>query len=141
MADDVEVTTILRRAPELGYEVLPGVSKRRTWSTEEKFRILAQAEAPGSSVKLACQAHGVSSGQFYTWRKQFRTGELTGFVPVSVVAEPPSLPAAVPVTDEPASAPAGAPGLVEVELPSGVKLRISGEVEAVALRRILSALR
>ncbi len=141
MADGVEVETILRRAPELGYEVLPGVSKRRSWSTEEKLRILAQAAAPGSSVKLACRAHGVSSGQFYTWRKQFRSGELTGFVPVSVVAEPLSLPAHVPPKEEPAPAPMPAPGLVEVELPSGVRLRISGEVETVALRRILSALR
>jgi len=139
LADGVEVETILRRAPELGYEVLPGVSKRRSWSTEEKPRILAQAEAPGSSVKLACRAHGVSSGQFYTWRKQFRSGELTGFVPVSVVPEPPSLAAPVPATEDPAPTPA--PGLVEVELPSGVRLRITGEVETVALRRILSALR
>ena len=143
MADgvEVEVETILRRAPELGCEVLPGISKRRSWSTEEKLRILAQATAPGSSVKLACRAHGVSSGQFYTWRKQFRSGELTGFMPVSVVAEPPSLPVPSPVKEVPAPAPVLAPGLVEVELPSGVRLRISGEVETVALRRILSALR
>jgi transposase len=114
--------------------------KRRSWSTEEKLRILAQSEAPGSSVKLACRAHGVSSGQFYTWRKQLRSGELTGFVPVSVMPEPPS-PSPVPTRDAPPSALATAPGLVEVELPGGVKLRISGEVEAVALRRILSALR
>ena len=139
MADGVEVETILRRAPELGCEVLPGVSKRRSWSTEEKLRILVQAATPGSSVKLACRAHGVSSEQFYTWRKQFRSGELTGFMPVSVVAEPQSLPA--PVKEEPAPALPPAPGLVEVELPSGVRLRISGEVETVALRRILSALR
>ena len=141
MADGVEVETILRRAPELGYEVLPGVSKRRSWSTEEKLRILAQATAAGSSVKLTCRAHGVSSGQFYTWRKQFRSGELTGFVPVSVVAEPSSLPAPVPAKEESPPMPALAPGLVEVELPSGVRLRISGEVEVVALRRILSVLR
>jgi transposase len=140
LADDFEVTTMLRSAPELGYEVLPGVSKRRSWSTEEKLRILAQSEAPGSSVKLACRAHRVSSGQFYTWRKQLRSGELTGFVPVSVMPEPPS-PSSVATRDAPPSALAAAPGLVEVELPGGVKLRISGEVEAVALRRILSALR
>ncbi len=141
MADGIEVETILRRAPELGYEVLSGVSKRRNWTTEEKLRILAQAAAPGSSVKLACRAHGVSSGQFYTWRKQFRSGDLTGFVPVSVAAEPPSLPAPAPAQDAlpPPSAPV--PGLVEVELPGGIRLRISGEVEAAALRRILSALR
>lgn len=140
MADGVEVETILRSAPELDYEVLAGVSKRRAWSAAEKLRILAQAMAPGSSVKLACRAHGVSSGQFYTWRKQFRSGELTGFVPVSV-AEPPSLPAPVSAQDAPPPTPAPVPGLVEVELPGGIRLRISGEVEAVALRRILSALR
>src|SRR5580700_9398255 len=27
---------------------------------------------------------GISSGQLYTWRRQFRTGELTGFAPVVV---------------------------------------------------------
>jgi transposase len=141
LADGVEVETILRRAPELGYEILPVVLKRRSWNTEEKLRILAQASAPGSLVKLVYRAHGVSSGQFYTWRKQFRSGELTGFVPVSVVAEPPLPPSPVPAKEESPTMPAPAPGLVEVELPSGVRLRISGEVEVAALRRILSALR
>jgi transposase len=131
--DGVEVETILRRTPELGCEVLPGVSKRRSVSTEEKLGILALAAAPGSSVSLASRAHGVSSGQFYTWRKQFRSGELTGFVPVAVVAEPSSLPASVP--NQPPRR--RAPDVVEVELPSGIRLRISDEVEVAALRRIL----
>ena len=141
MADGVEVESVLRTSPELGFEVLSGVSKRRIWSTEEKLRILAQSSAPGSSPALACRAHGISTGQFYTWRKQFRSGELTGFVPVSVMAEPPSQQAPALVRDELLPTPAVASGLVEVELPSGVKLRISGEVEAMTLRRILSALR
>lgn len=96
LSDSVEVESILRTSSELGYEVLPGVSKRRIWSTEEKLRILAQSSAPGSSAALACRAHGISTGQFDTWRKQFRSDELTGFMPVSVVGEPPSLPAPVP---------------------------------------------
>ena len=141
MADGVEVESVLRTSPELGFEVLSGVSKRRIWSTEEKLRILAQSSAPGSSPALACRAHGISTGQFYTWRKQFRSGELTGFVPVSVMAEPPSQQAPALVRDELLPTPAVASGLVEVELPSGVKLRISGEVEAMTLRRILLALR
>lgn len=141
LADGVEVESVLRTSPELGFEVLSGVSKRRIWSTEEKLRILAQFSAPGSSPALACRAHGISTGQFYTWRKQFRSGELTGFVPVSVMAEPPSQQAPALVRDELLPTPAVASGLVEVELPSGVKLRISGEVEAMTLRRILSALR
>lgn len=103
MNEVVEVESLLRRAPELGCEVLRGVSRRRIWSTEEKLRILAQSVAPGSSPKLTCRMHGVSSGQFYTWRKQFRTGELTGFVPVSIAQEPPAL--AVPEHAELPTAP------------------------------------
>jgi len=107
--------------------------KRRDWSTEEKLRILAQGTAPGSSPALTCRMHGISSGQFYTWRKQFRSGELTGFVPVSMAADVPALPAPPPGA-------LGA-GHVEVELPNGVKLRVTGDVDAGALRHILSALR
>jgi hypothetical protein len=33
-----------------------------------------------------------------------------------------------------------ADGVIEVELPSGVKLRLTGAVDEVALRRVLSAL-
>ena len=43
----------------------------------------------GGMDDAAESGHGISSGQFHTWRKQFRTGELTGFVPVSVVPDPP----------------------------------------------------
>jgi transposase-like protein len=84
------VDTMLRITPKVSGEVLPGVSKRRDWGTEEKLRILAQASAPGSSPVLTCCMHGISSGQFYTWRKQFRSGALTGFVPVSVAPDTPA---------------------------------------------------
>jgi transposase len=66
------------RAREVRGEVLTGPERRRRWSVEEKLRILAQSVAPGSSVMLVCRMHGISSGQLYTWRRQFRTGELTG---------------------------------------------------------------
>jgi len=129
---------MLRSTPEVFGEVLPGLSKRRDWSTEEKLRILAQGSAPGSSPALTCRMHRISSGQFYTWRKQFRSGALTGFMPVSMVPDIPALPAAAPVETPPATL---VDGHVEVELPNGVKLRVKGEVDAGALRQILSALR
>lgn len=114
---------------------MPGLERRRRWSTEEKLRILAQSVAPGSSPALTCKIHGISSGQLYTWRKQFRLGELTGFVPVSITPEVPALPAPDP---EPASLAAAI--LIEVELPNGVKLRVPDGVDQASLRRILSAL-
>jgi transposase len=104
---------------------------------------LAQSVAPGSSASLACRMHGISSGQLYTWRRQFRTGELTGFAPVLVVPPVNELPAATAAIDPvPPGGEADRPtgGLIEVELPSGVKLRISGAVDAAVLRQVLSAL-
>src|SRR5271156_2824244 len=70
------------RAREVRGEVLTGPERGRRWSLEEKLRILAQSVAPGSSASLVCRLHGISSGQLYTWRRRFRTGELTGFAPV-----------------------------------------------------------
>jgi transposase len=82
--------------------------------------------------------YGISTGQLSSWRKQFRSRELTGFVPVSVTADPAlPEPAAAPVAVAPEPA---AGGTVEIELPSGVKLRVSGDVGEAALRRIFSAL-
>src|SRR5690242_14769135 len=93
------------RAQEVRGEVLTGPERRRRWSVEEKLRILGQSVAPGSSVSLVCRMHGISSGQLYTWRKQFRTGELTGFAPVTVLADAPVGQLAAPAS---AAEPAGA---------------------------------
>jgi transposase len=105
---------------------------------EEKLRILAQGSAPGSSPVLTCRMHGISSGQFYTWRKQFRSGALTGFMPVSMGTDIPALPPPSPIDAPPATLVAR---YVEVELPNGVKVRVKGDVDTVALRQILLAVR
>ena len=130
------------RGREVRAEVLTGAERRRRWSTEEKLRILAQGMAPNSSASLTCRVHGISSGQFYTWRKQFRTGELTGFVPVSVVPDPPmaALSSCEPSAVIGRPLDIGEPATIEVELPSGIKLRLTGAVDAAALRQVISAL-
>jgi len=149
MDDDAVIANEDLRSPhksarEVRGEVLTGPERRRRWSTEEKLRILGQSVAPGSSVSLVCRMHGISSGQLYTWRKQFRTGELTGFAPIALAEAPveqlpaPAIAPASKASVIPTEAPA--PGTIEVELPSGVKLRLKGNVEEAALRRVLSAL-
>src|SRR5580658_3594358 len=106
MGDDVavvkeELRSSRKTTREGRGEVLSGPERRRRWSTEEKLRVLAQSMAAGSSVSLVCRTHGISSGQLYTWRKQFRTGELTGFAPVAVMTQTPetALPAPTMATD------------------------------------------
>ena len=138
-----ELQSAHTRAPEVRGEVLSGLERRRRWSTEEKLRVLAQSVAPGSSPSLTCRLHGISSGQLYTWRKQFRMGELTGFIPVAVGPEPAaqlSPPETIVDTPPVSSAALHSDGLIEVELPSGVKLRLTRHVDEAALRGVLSAL-
>ncbi len=117
--------------------MLSSPERRRRWSSEEKLRVLAQSIASGSSASLTCRLHGISSGQLYTWRKQFRQGELTGFVPVAIASEPPRLqgPEPAKLSTELATA-----GVIEVALPTGVNLRVTGDVSEVSLRRVLAAL-
>jgi len=145
MDDQIDVESPLRSArtsaPErpraiLG-QVFEGPERRRRWTTEDKLRILAQASAPGSSPTLTCRLNGISTGQLSTWRRQFRQGELTGFVPVAITPEPATLPAPAAVGQEPRP---GSGGVIEVELPTGVKLRVTGDVGEAALRRVLAAL-
>ena len=143
LVDKDDLGSAHTRAREVRGEVLTGPERRRRWSLEDKLRILGQSVAPGSSASLVCRLHGISSGQLYTWRRQFRTGELTGFAPVRLAPPVEELPlAAVPV-DRATTLPEPdrrADGTIEVELPSGVKLRVTGAVDEVALRRVLSAL-
>jgi hypothetical protein len=65
---------------------------------------------------------------------------LTGFVPVSLAPDTPALPAPMSVPVEPQSA-AHTAGNVEVEFPNGIKLRLTGDIDARALRQVLAALR
>src|SRR6266853_59421 len=100
------------RAREVRGEVLTGPERRRRWSVEEKLRILAQSVAPGSSVMLVCRMHAISSGQLYTSRQQFRTGELTGFAPVTLAQPVGQLAAPSPPVDP-------VPTLAQADRPTG----------------------
>ena len=94
---------------------------------------------PWCGRHLSCRMHGISSGQLYTWRKKFRSCALTGFMPVPMASSMAALPATAAASVE-VPAEQSAAGLVEVELPNGIKLRITGDVGANTLRRILLAL-
>jgi transposase len=140
-----ELRSAHKSARKVRSEVLAGPERRRRWSVEEKLRILGQSTAPGSSVSLVCRMHGISSGQLCTWRKQFRTGELTGFAPVTVLANAAVGQRRPPVVATDSAAPvipteSSAAAMIEIELLSGIRLRLTGDVAEVALRRVLSAL-
>jgi transposase len=125
-------------------EVTVRPEHRRSWTSEQKLRIVQETLAPGAVVISIARRYGISTGLLYTWRRQLLAGAVSGFLPVEVTPEPVALPA--PTTPP---APAGgispsvvqAPsGLIEVELPSGIKLRVDGHVDEAALARVLTVL-
>jgi transposase len=120
--------------------------RRRRWSSAAKLAIVRETLAAGSTAQLVADRHGIGTGLIYTWRKQMLRAAMAGFAAVEIK---PDIPAALlgPVQDTvspPSSPPVGAsramPGGIEVELPSGVRLRFGSDVDGPALQRILAAL-
>jgi transposase len=130
------------RSPRV--EVMSRVERRRRWSSEEKQRIVAESYEGGSSVLAVARCHGINSGQLYTWRRQQRCAAAPGFLPVEVIADAASAGHAVPSPAGQAETPPHSPprltGMIEILLPSGVRVRVDNAVEVSALRRVLSAL-
>src|SRR5579872_5653246 len=107
---------------------------RRTWSADQKRRIIAESFAPGASVAEVARRYGLNSNLLFTWRR--RDGAASGardgggpvnIVPVRVVAE----------TAPPASATApSSMGRIEIVLVGGERIIVGSDVDATALARI-----
>ena len=111
--------------------------RRRNWSTEERLRIVRETLEPGAIVQVVAERHGVSTGQLYTWRKQMLATAMAGFMPVEVVPEAPQLPPPDPAQSPDSGA---APGVIEIALPSGASIRITGCADAATLRVVLAGM-
>ncbi len=142
-------------------EVITGVARRRRWSVEEKRRIVAESLNSGLSVSAVAQRHGLRPNQLFKWRKLAREGAFgpsgTGaasFAPVRVVAAATGdWPVSASLSGSgagsgsgsgAASAPiasAGGSGVpVEIILANGCRLRVSADIEAAALHRLVATL-
>ena len=51
---------------------------RRRWTAEDKLRMLEEAAPGGTPAAEVCRKHGISSRQFYDWRRRAREGALQG---------------------------------------------------------------
>lgn len=103
--------------------------RRRRWPAGLKRRIVAEALEPGSSVSVVARRHDVNANQLFKWIRQ-NEAAARGRKPVLVPVE----------VRGPSAALAGG-GTIEIDLPGGVRVRISGAVEAPVLRQVLEQLR
>ena len=129
-------------------EIISGVERRRQWRVENKLRIVAEAERPGACFVEVARRYEVSRSVLWAWRKQARQGVLVAeaaamFVPVQVARDLPApsswagaAPAAAPAANDTAAA-----ERIEIALPDGTVIRVREAIGAVALRRVMAALR
>jgi transposase len=101
---------------------------RRRWSEALKRRIVGESLAPGASVSIVARRHDVNANQLFKWRRQY------------AAARSVDGPAMVPVAVWPSGG-AACGGTIEIDLAGGVRVRISGAVEAAVLRQVLEQLR
>ena len=124
-----------------GREALPDRSpgrRRRTYSDDEKQRLVAESFEPGASVSGIAQRHGMNANLLFTWRRQMRptlpaepTMEL---IPIEIVAAAKSSPVVAAALVE-------RRGAIEIALAGGARVQVDANVNEAALKRVLSALK
>ena len=122
-------------------EIITGVERRRRWRLEEKLRIVAETEQPGSGIAEIARRYEISRGLLWNWRSQVRRGVLRPeapavFVPVRVIGEKHAEPSAAIDPDATVTA-----SKIEITLPDGSSIRVGHDVSLVTLRRVVSVLR
>jgi transposase len=107
---------------------------RRVWSPEQKRAILAEADDPATTASEVARRHGLHSSLLFRWRRALLAEQQASAAPPTFV--PLALPP--PVTTA-ADVPAG-PGLVEIELSGGHRVRAAVGADLALLQGAIAAL-
>jgi len=120
-------------------EVFTGTGRRRTWSVEDKARIVAESVTSGESVCAVARRHGLSPQQLFGWRRQSRLlAEAPLFVPAVLEAPPEQ---AVRRRGRNRTRPVDRTiGIIEVKI-DGVTVRVSRGADAKTVAAVLRALK
>ncbi len=125
-------------------EIVGRVERRRKWSAEEKVALLAEIEAEGGRVTVVARRHGISESLLYNWRSAFKAAvsmrmpETAEFMPIGMITGAIDQAASVP-SPEPCRDERG--GMIEIELPTGARVRVDAQVNEKALARVFRALK
>lgn len=108
--------------------------KRRSWTLDEKRRIVEESLLEGASIAEVARRHGLNANLLFTWRRKMcvEPTEQSSLLPI------------LPVTITPGSAaelhcPTAA-GQMEIVLAGGDRVLAWADVETAALSRVLKAL-
>lgn len=122
-------------------EIVTRGERRRSFSAEEKVRLVAETFQPGETVTTVSRRHGICTSLLHRWRRVAR-GEVPSrraagprLLPVRVVA-----PNAGPTASTPTPVPDIAPAPIEVVLRNGRVLRVAVTMDLAAVARLAAAL-
>jgi transposase len=144
-----------------------GSRRAREWPIPKKCRIVEETFVPGASVSVVARRHDVNANLLFGWRKKYRQGTLVDRKAAPRAALPPpdlvrigvvdhdggirSLPVvnghSVPPPEKSGKATAppadsvSVPGIIEIELPGGIKVRVDASIDEAALRRVLAVIK
>ena len=129
--------------PARRLEVFTGAGRRRSFSDEDKARIVAEIVTSGNSVSGVARRHGLSPQQLFGWRRQMRESQVRlfeadglQFVPAVVDVASSTSPVR---RQRKCKAEPGA-GTIEVEI-DGVTVRVGRGADAKTLMAVLRALK
>ena len=137
--------------------------RRRRWTVEQKRRIVEETEARGASVSVVARRYDINANLLFKWKREAEAGELGGralateavadLVPIGVVGRgsdgAPTLLARMadggdglqPGEPHRSVELEMRPGVIEIDLPCGTRVRVDAAVDGRALGRVLSALK
>ena len=108
--------------------------KRRSWTLDEKRRIVDESLEDGASLAEVARRHDLNANQLFTWRRRFGVEAV----------EPKNLAPSVPVTITPDTTPEenepNVIGQIEIVLAEGDRILVWSDVDSAALTRVLKAL-
>jgi transposase len=133
-------TSVASKTDRLGRRTGP----RRRYSQAEKQQIIEETRAPGASVADVARVHGINANVIFGWRRLAQRGllrreraESVPLLPVKV--ESPTLLPTVKST--PTSSSARERGVIEIEFPGGIRVRLHAAVDNLLLKRVLKTMR
>jgi transposase len=112
----------------------PGERRRRSWTREEKRRIVDESLREGASIAEVARRHELNANLLFTWRRKMGVESTERKDPMEIV----------PVTIARGLAAEGycpdAAGQMEIVLSEGDRIIVWADVETAALTRVLKAL-
>ena len=109
--------------------------KRRSWTRDEKRRIVEESLEKGASIAEIARRHEVNANLLFTWRRKMgvEPAEPNDPMPILPVKIAPGLSAEGHCLD--------AAGRMEIVLAEGDRIIVWADVETSALTRVLKTLR